>query len=123
MGTVNMYLSMDSEESKSILESDNWMAHLSHMTSEDLRSKSRIAVELTRRDIEIDRLTCTNKSLTQYLHIQRDALDAYTESPLGKRVAELESENRALKEISRINEAVIQGKSEPLEFNDYPPNK
>ena len=77
------------------------MAHLSHMTSEDLRSKSRIAVELTRRDIEIDRLTCTNKSLTQYLHIQRDALDAYTESPLGKRVAELEIKNFDLKKVAK----------------------
>ena len=71
---------------------------------------------------EIDRLTCENKRLTQHMKMQQEDLGAYTESPLGKRVAELVSENRALKELNRINEAVIQGKSEPLEFNDFPTN-
>ena len=48
--------------------------------------------------LEIDRLTCTNKSLTRHMKMQQAELDAYAESPLGKRVVELEIKNFDLKQ-------------------------
>ena len=63
--------------------------------------KTECDEKLAKAQLKIDRLTCDKKRLTQHMKMQQAELDAYTESPLGKRVAELEIKNFDLKKVAK----------------------
>ena len=65
--------------------------------------KTECDEKLAKAQLKIDRLTCDKKRLTQHMKMQQAELDAYTESPLGKRVGELEANKKSLLILTELN--------------------
>jgi hypothetical protein len=57
-------------EYETTIEDDAYMQHMFHMTSEELHSKSDIAIELARRDIKIAKLLV---QLEKHVDLQESA--------------------------------------------------